>query len=77
MSEFSVGDKVRVTGSCLCTPTPPGDGRAFHDTRDCFHKPNIVGRVFQGPSVDAESVWVINRYGFARRFYSASLVWME
>jgi hypothetical protein len=67
---FSVGDKVRKIGACLCTATPSVGDTVFHDVRDCFHKPSTVGIVFR----DGESVWVKNRYGFARRFYNEVLL---
>jgi hypothetical protein len=73
MQQYNVGDSVRVPEDCVCRARPPGDDRAFHDIRDCYHKPCTVGRVF----ADGESVWVRNRQGFARRFYNDALVPVE
>ena len=69
---FSVGDKVRVTGTCRCTAYPPANGLAYHDIRDCFQRLGTVGMVFG----DGKSVWVQNRYGFARRLCNEVLAFV-
>lgn len=58
MSTISVGATVRLRDDCDCD-----------DDRDCYHKPNPVRHVFW----DNKSVWVVNRYRFARRIHTRDL----
>ena len=63
MSKISVGAKVMVKGNCECSYEPVKGKAIWFDSRDCYHTPNAVRHVFR----DGKSVWVRNRYGFARR----------
>ena len=63
MSKISVGAKVMVKGNCECSYEPVKGKDIWFDSRDCYHTPNAVRHVFR----DGKSVWVRNRYGFARR----------
>ena len=70
MSKISVGSKVRIKGNCECRYEPVKDKPIWFDIRDCYHTANAVRHVFR----DNNSVWVKNRYNFARRILSKDLV---
>ena len=70
MSKISVGAKVRVRGNCECSYDPVKDKAVWYDSRDCYHTANAVRHVFR----DGKSVWVKNRYNFARRILSKNLL---
>ena len=69
MVTIGVGSKVKMAGTCHCTTKPSGENQTFFDVRDCFHSPCPVSTVFRDGSV-----WVQNRYGFARRICTESIV---
>ena len=70
MSKITVGAKVKAEGDCECTYEPVKGKEIWYDSRDCYHKPNAVRHVFR----DNESVWVRNRYNFARRILNKDLL---
>jgi hypothetical protein len=70
MSKISVGSKVRMQGDCECSYEPVKGKDIWYDSRDCYHKPNAVRHVFR----DNSSVWVRNRYNFARRILNKDLL---
>ena len=70
MSKFSVGSMVQVAGNCECSPAPIKGADIWFDSRDCYHKPNTVRRVFR----DGKSAWIANRYGYGRRILSRDLI---
>ena len=70
MSKFNVGSKVRVRGNCECSYEPVKDKPIWFDIKDCYHTANKVRHVFR----DDTSVWVANRYGYARRILNRDLI---
>ena len=70
MSTISVGSKVRMIGNCECSYEPIKSQDIWYDSRDCYHTANAVRHVFR----DGKSVWVRNRYKFARRILNKDLV---
>ena len=70
MQKIIVGSKVRVRGNCECSYEPVKGKDIWYDSRDCYHTANAVRHVFR----DNKSVWVRNRYNFARRILSKDLV---
>ena len=70
MSKIRVGSKVRIKGNCECSYEPVKGKDIWYNSRDCYHKPNAVRRVFR----DGKSAWVANRHGFGRRILSTDLI---